>query len=104
MELVALSLVVLSTSACFAAMGGWVAHWKNRRPVEGLMLGAVLGPVGLVLEIWKPYTHRPMVDRGAQNSFRSLVRYQSEQILLPFPEPSPKPTRRPRRLAPRWVS
>ena len=100
MELVALSLVALSTSACFAAMGGWVAHAKNRRPLEGLILGAVLGPVGLIVEMWKPYAHRPMVDRGAQNSFRSMVRYQSEHDFLPFP----KPARRPRRLALRRAS
>ena len=100
MEFVALSLVVLSTSACFAALGGWVAHWKNRRPLEGLMLGAILGPVGLILEMGKPYAHRPMVDRGAQNSFRSLVRYQSEHDFLPFP----KPARRPKPLALRRVS
>lgn len=82
MELVALSLITLAGAALFAAMGGIASYAKNRRPIEGCVLGAILGPIGVFLELRRPVAHRPMVDRGAWNSFRSLVDYQSEPALL----------------------
>ncbi len=87
-------LTVLACSAGFAAVGGTIAYWKHRRPLEGLILGAILGPLGLILELCKPFGHRPMVDAGARNSFRSLVEYQSEQVLLQLPGPVSNPDRR----------
>ena len=82
MDLQVLLLIILSSLALFAAGGGWVSHLKNRQPLEGFVLGAVLGPIG-VLVVWRmPFAHRPMVDRGAWNSFRSMVDYQSDPAML----------------------
>ena len=85
MEIEVVLLVVLSGIALFAAVGGWISHLKNRQPLEGFLLGAVLGPVGLILMARKPFAHRPMIDQGALNSFRSLVSYQSNPHLLQLP-------------------
>ena len=98
MDLVTLALVALSAVGSFAAIGGAVAYAKRRRPLEGLLLGATLGPVGLILVWTKPFGHRPMIDRGAQTSFRSLVQYQSSRILLHLPESATKPSHRPMQL------
>lgn len=72
-----LSLIVLACMALFAAVGGCISHVKHRRPLEGLVLGAFLGPIGWVVESRRPFGHRPMVDRGAWDSFHSLVTYQA---------------------------
>ena len=98
MEPEALALIALAAVACFAAAGGWVSHLKNRPPLEGFFLGALLGPVGLVVELRRPFAHRPMIDRGAWDSFRSMVDYQSHPDLLCLPTPAakalPAPARR----------
>lgn len=91
MELEPLALIALSALACFAAAGGWVSHVKNRPPLEGFFLGALLGPVGLIVELRMPFNHRPMVDRGAWDSFRSMVDYQSNSDLLCLPAPAAGP-------------
>ena len=78
MELEALALIVVSSMAFFAALGGCIAYVKHRSPLKGCLVGAALGPVGLVVVARLSFGHRPMVDRGAQNSFRSLVDYQAE--------------------------
>ena len=78
MEWMILGLVAVSSLASFAAIGGCISYWKHRRPLEGFFLGAVLGPIGLVLELMRPFGHRPMIDQGARTSFQSLVEYQAE--------------------------
>ena len=92
MEFEVIALVVLSSIALFAAVGGWIAHLKNRQPLEGLILGALLGPVGVWLVARKPFAHRPMIDQGAWNSFRSLVSYQADPNLLRLPAPTTRST------------
>ena len=44
-----LALIAASSFTC-AAMGGRVAHLKRRRLAEGVGLGLVLGPLGLLIE------------------------------------------------------
>ena len=88
MDFEVLSLVILSSLALFAAAGGAMSYQKHRQPLEGFILGAVLGPIGLVLVHRMPYAHRPMVDRGAWHSFRSVVDYQSKPTLLQLPAPT----------------
>ena len=82
MDLEALTLIAVSSLACCAAVGGCLARLKHRNPLEGFVLGACLGPIGVLLELRQPFAHRPMVDRGAWNSFRSVVDYQSDSKLL----------------------
>ncbi len=93
-DFLSMILTILAGSAGFAAVGGTIAYWKHRKPVEGLIFGAVLGPVGLFLELLKPFGHRPMVDGPAKNSFQFLVEYQSERVLLQLPGPVLKTSRR----------
>ena len=94
MELAVLALIVLSTVALFAALGGCIAYVKHRSPLTGCLLGAALGPIGLVLAARLTFGHRPMVDPGAWNSFRSVVDYQSEPRMLQLTHQSGRPTRR----------
>ncbi len=81
MNVEALVLIVVAGLAFCAALGGCIAYVKHRRPLEGVVLGGLLGPLGLILELKKPFAHRPMVDRGAWNSFQSVVSYQSDSAL-----------------------
>ena len=99
MQYEVLSLIVISSVACFAAIGGWLAQLKNRSPLEGVILGAFLGPIGVLIEFRMRFVHRPMVDRGAWNSFRSLVSYQSDQEILRLPARSSQASRRPLKAA-----
>ena len=85
MDLEVIALVLLSGIALFAAVGGWIAHGKNRQPLAGFLLGALLGPIGLILVARMAFARRPMIDQGAWNSFRSLVDYQSDPNLMPLP-------------------
>lgn len=87
MELEVLTLIGLSSIALFAALGGWISHVKNRQPLEGFMLGGVLGPIGVIITLRMPFGHRPMIDQGAWNSYRSMVTYQSGPQLLQLPAP-----------------
>ena len=92
-ELVA--LVALSSLALFAAVGGSISHRKNRPPLEGFVLGGLLGPIGLFLVARQPFAHRPMIDDGAWRSFRSLVDYQTvTPTLLQLPAPGRTASRR----------
>ena len=92
-DFLSMILTILAGSAGFAAVGGTIAYWKHRKPIEGLIFGAVLGPVGVLLELSKPFGHRPVVDAWARTSFQSLVQYQSEQVLLQLPAPVTKSSR-----------
>ncbi len=90
MESIAVTLIVLSSLAFFAALGGCISYIKRRPPLEGCLLGGALGPIGLVI-LWKmSFAHRPMVDRGAWNSFHSLVNYQDEVKLLRLTHATPQ--------------
>lgn len=89
MELEVVWLAVLGGLAFFAAIGGSVSHLKNRKPLEGFVLGGLLGPVGIVVAARQPFGHRPMIDQGAWNSFRSMVDYQSSPDLPMLQLPAP---------------
>lgn len=43
-------LLVLLDVAIFAALTGWIARTKGRSVAEGVLLGALLGLVGLIIE------------------------------------------------------
>ena len=83
------TLIVVASLSLFAAIGGLISHHKNRQPLEGVLLGAVLGPIGLLWAARQPFAHRPMIDRGAWNSFRSMVEFQSDEhpTMLQLPAP-----------------
>ena len=95
MEYEAVTLIVLSSIALFAAVGGWIAHLKNRQPIEGFLLGVLLGPIGVLMVARMPFQHRPMIDQGAWHSFRSMVDYQATPTtLLQLPGPTAGPALR----------
>ena len=89
MELEVVSLAMVCGLALFAAVGGSISHFKNRKPLEGFVLGALLGPIGLVMVARQPFGHRPMIDQGAWHSFRSMVDYQSNADLPLLQLPAP---------------
>ena len=62
--------------AGFAAISGVIAYVKRRSPLEGVLLGLFLGPIGVLIECRAPFVRRPMVDENAFNSLRSMVTYQ----------------------------
>jgi hypothetical protein len=79
MQLESLLLAVfafISILAGSAAIGGYLAYAKRRPPLEGLLLGLLLGPLGVLIEWRAPLVERPTVDEKAWNSFRSMMTYQ----------------------------
>jgi hypothetical protein len=76
MESPALVLAIISTVFFFATIGGLMAYAKKRSPLEGFVLGLLLGPIGIAIEARLPAWTRPEVDQGAWHSFRSLVSHQ----------------------------
>jgi hypothetical protein len=68
--------VSISIIAAFAALGGVVARVKRRSPLEGVLLGLFLGPIGLLIEIRSPFVHRPIVDEKSVSSLQSMLAYQ----------------------------
>jgi len=67
----------ISLCASFAALAGYLAYSKRRSPLEGLLLGLFLGPIGVIIEWFLPFLHRPIVDENSMNSFRSMMDYQA---------------------------
>ena len=68
-------LVVCLAAGC-SAIAGWIAHEKRRSPMEGVLLGLVLGPIGILVECWYPYARRPLVDKNARDSLQSMMTHQ----------------------------
>lgn len=68
--------VFLSVITGCSALGGWIAYHKRRSPIEGVLLGLFLGPIGVFIECRHPFNSRPMVDENAWNSLHSMVTYQ----------------------------
>jgi hypothetical protein len=66
----------ISLVAACSAVAGCIAYAKRRSPTEGVLLGLLLGPIGILIECLFPYAHRPPVDKNAWDSFRSLMAYQ----------------------------
>jgi hypothetical protein len=68
--------LAISVIAGSAALGGHMAYAKRRSPMEGLLLGLLLGPIGVLIEWRTPFAHRPLVDENSWNSIRSMMDYQ----------------------------
>jgi hypothetical protein len=58
MGLVALLVLVL-VLLLLAVLGGWVAAQRDRSIVEGLILGLLYGPLGVIVEALLPLGSRP---------------------------------------------
>jgi uncharacterized membrane protein YeaQ/YmgE (transglycosylase-associated protein family) len=41
-------------AATFGGLGGWIAAQRNRGMAEGLLLGALFGPLGALVEAFLP--------------------------------------------------
>jgi hypothetical protein len=57
----------LVVGTIFGAFGAWIAVQKRREPVEGLVLGALFGPLGCLVEAVLPAKERKgrrSPDRG----------------------------------------
>lgn len=72
-----LLLGVMTLLATLAIASGAITTVKHRSPLEGVLLGFLLGPVGLAIALSRPYRHRPPVDRGAHDSYHSLLVHQT---------------------------
>ena len=80
MEPILIASAIICLFAGSAAVGGLRAESKRRKPLEGMLLGLLLGPIGVVIEVMLPDWTRPVVDEGSQSSFRSMVTYQDSPI------------------------
>jgi hypothetical protein len=52
-------LYILAVSLVFALLGRWVAYHCGRRPREGLILGFLFGPLGVLLYFLLPKFPNP---------------------------------------------
>jgi hypothetical protein len=68
--------LIASTFASCSAVAGCIAYHKRRSPLEGVFLGLILGPIGVILECRLAYVQRPPVDKNAWNSLHSMMTYQ----------------------------
>jgi hypothetical protein len=73
------SSLITSTFALCSAIAGCIAYNKRRSPLEGVLLGLLLGPIGVALECRFAYVQRPPVDEKAWNSLHSMMTYQQER-------------------------
>ncbi len=71
-----LGILVAFFLAVCAAIGAVLAYHKRRSPVEGMLLGFLLGPFGVMIERRHPCLRRPPVDPHAWHSLRSMMDYQ----------------------------
>ncbi len=82
MELIVAWVVM---AVVFGGLGAWVAGQKNRNVGEGLILGGVFGPVGVIVEALLPTIQRPQsrmerienerrfeIDRQAREAARRM--------------------------------
>ena len=67
--------VVFAIASC-SAVAGCIAYSKRRSPFEGVLLGLLLGPIGVAIELRLAYVQRPPVDEKAWNSLHSMMSYQ----------------------------
>ncbi len=77
MEPTVILALIIGSIAGFAAAGGLIASCKRRNPLEGVCLGLLLGPLGVLIESRNSFRNRPPVDRPAWRSYRSLTVYQA---------------------------
>lgn len=78
-SIVILYSLVASTFASCSAIAGCIAYTKRRSPIEGVLLGLLLGPIGVLLEWRLAYVQRPPVDEKAWNSLHSMMTYQKSR-------------------------
>jgi hypothetical protein len=64
--------------ALCSAIAGCIAYHKRRSPHEGVLLGLLLGPIGVIVAFQLPYVQRPPVDENAWNSLHSMMTYQQK--------------------------
>jgi hypothetical protein len=57
----------------FAAFGAWVARQKRRRRLEGLLLGAAFGPLGVLIEALLPLSTTPAANPPATPGLEAIV-------------------------------
>jgi hypothetical protein len=70
--------IIVPIWIAMGVLGAWVAMQKNRSPVEGLMLGILFGPFGVLIIALLPNTPSQgtqaadRTDRSSQTRVRSL--------------------------------
>jgi hypothetical protein len=51
-------LIIVAIACAFGASGAWIATQKSRDALEGFLLGLLLGPVGVLIEVFLPMNAR----------------------------------------------
>jgi hypothetical protein len=70
LEILASALVLLGAAWCavFGGIGAWLSHARGGSPAGGLLLGALLGPLGWALVLWRSRgvaePHLATLERG----------------------------------------
>ncbi len=54
MEQAIIVAVWLAAAAVFGGFGAWIASQRDRAGAEGFILGAVFGPLGILVELFLP--------------------------------------------------
>jgi uncharacterized membrane protein YeaQ/YmgE (transglycosylase-associated protein family) len=49
MPAAAIVLLVMLEIVIFGSLAGWIGQQKGRRPEEGMLLGALFGPLGVIV-------------------------------------------------------
>jgi hypothetical protein len=62
-------LIAVASGVVFGGLGWWIATQRNREPVEGLLLGAFFGPLGVLIEALLPNPRRSAGGRRGGGNF-----------------------------------
>lgn len=63
-----LLFLLLLSSIIFGGLGAWIAVQKNRPSGEGILLGALFGPLGAIIETLLPAGQTRLISKRASDS------------------------------------
>lgn len=80
-------------AVAFSLFGGWIASQKRRSIEEGMLIGGLFGPIGVIVESLLPTLTKEEQQQMTAAKKAAIYKPKPEQ-----PKPQHQPTRSARRL------